>query len=104
MKPEAIEAQVARHMAGRPKPDPIEIAEDDEGRAAGLFLALDTQWSWANGPVLNGIGGQPMRTGIRYEVIPTVAAALGIAVDGEVMRDLQVMELAALKALAEARR
>jgi hypothetical protein len=102
--PAAIEAEVKRQMAERPKPEPIEIEDEDEGRAVGLFLALDTQWSWMPSAIIGGSGGLPVRSGLRYEAIPPLAAALGITVDAVVMRDLQVMETAALTALAEARR
>jgi hypothetical protein len=99
----AIEAEVGRQMAGRAAPEVTEIDEADEGRAAGLFLAMDTQWIWANAGTVAGHGGAPLRTGLRYEALPVVAAAYGLTLDGALLADLRLMEAEALKTFAEGR-
>jgi hypothetical protein len=102
------EAGIAAALANLPAPkaaDPAELDEADEGRAAALFLALDTQWHWAAAGMISGFGGGIVshRTGIRYEAIPVVAGALGIVPDAAVLADLRVMEGEALKVMAEQR-
>lgn len=104
MAPAAIEAEVAKRLADRPPPDRTELDADDEGKAAALFLALDTQWNWTSTGMVQGNGGFGMRTGLKYEVIAPTAAALGIAVDAALMIDLRSMEAEALKTFAEAAR
>lgn len=88
----------------RPEAPLIEIEEDDEGRAVRLFQGLATQWNWSTMGV-SGLGGVsvPMRTGLRYEALPVVAAAIGVVVDRQVFADLQFIEQKALSALAAAR-
>lgn len=102
------EAQIAVELAKRPVAvdtrRPVELDEDDEGRAAALFLALDTQWNWASTGTVQGNGGYGVRTGLKYEVIAPTAAALGIAVDRALLMDLRVMEAEALKTFAEDRK
>jgi hypothetical protein len=102
MPPEAVAAELAKRPVQ--VADVIELDADDEGRAAGLFYAMDTQWNWVPGGMVSGTGGFPMMTGLRYEAIPTVAAARGITVDGQVMNDLAVIEAEALRVMAEKRR
>ena len=99
----AIDAEVARQMQGRAAPDLTEIEEADEGRAAGLFLAMDTQWMWASSGTVAGHGGWGQRTGLRYEALPVVAGAHGLALDGALLADVQLMEGEALRTFAEAR-
>lgn len=41
------------------------------------------------------------RTGLRYEALPVIAGVLDITVDRQVFADLQLIEMAALAALAE---
>jgi hypothetical protein len=99
-------AGIAAALAALPAPaapDPAELDEDDEGRAAALFLALDTQWNWGAAGVIGGFGGGivSQRTGIRYEAIPVVAGALNLAVDQQLLTDLREMEGEALKVMAE---
>ena len=100
----SIEKRIALEAAQRPAADEIEIDADDEGQAVSLFLALDTQWNWTTTGVVGGNGGFGMRTGIRYEAIAPVAAALELTVNRQVMVDLREMEATALKTLAEAAR
>jgi hypothetical protein len=102
LPPEAVAAE----MAKRPiqQVDVIELDADDEGRAAGLFYAMDTQWNWVPGGMVSGTGGFPMMTGLRYEAIAATAAPLGIVVDAVVMADLRTLEAEALKVMAEKRR
>jgi hypothetical protein len=97
----SIEAEVARKPA--PPIEVVEIDEDDEGRAAALFLVLDTQWNWTSTGVVQGNGGFGVRTGLKYEVIAPTALALGVTVDRRVMLDLRELEAAALKAFSEQR-
>lgn len=96
----AIEAAIAALQA--PVADPLELAEDDEGRAVALFLALDTQWAWAATGMVQGNGGYGMRVGLKYEVIAPTAAALGLTVDRRTFLDLREMEAEALRTMAEA--
>jgi hypothetical protein len=97
----AIAAEVARRS---PEPaDTVELEADDEGIAASLFLALDTQWNWTAAPMVAGNGGFGVRTGLKYESIAPTAAALEITVDRQVMIDLKVLEAQALATFAEAR-
>lgn len=106
LPPDAIEREVAKLRANRPPAEPpFEIEEDDEGRACRLFLGLATQWNWGSMSVSTGLGGitVPMQTGLRYEALPVVAAALEIPVDRQVFADLQLIEITALAALAAAR-
>lgn len=76
----------------------------DEGRAAGLFYAMDTQWNWVPGGMVGGTGGFPMMTGLKYEAIAATAAPLGIVVDAVVMTDLRTIEAEALRVMAAKRR
>lgn len=82
-----------------------EIEEDDEGCAVRLFQGLATQWNWSTMTVAAGMGSVsvPTRTGLRYEAVAVVAGALGLVVDRQVLADLQLIEHAALAALAAAR-
>lgn len=100
----AIAAELAKRP-GAPEPErPVEIDEDDEGRAASLFLHFDTQWNFTGTATVQGNGGYSVRTGLKYEVLLQGAAALGIAVDRQLMIDLRVMEAEALKTFGEARK
>jgi hypothetical protein len=97
----AIAAEIARRA---PAPaDVVELDADDEGIAASLFLALDTQWNWTATGMVAGNGGFSVRTGLKYESIAPAAAALEISVGRQVMIDLKVMEAQALATFAEAR-
>lgn len=98
----SIEAEIARRPA--PPVDAIELDEEDEGRAAALFLRLDTQWNFTSTGMVQGNGGFSVRTGLKYEVIKDTAQLLGIVVDRQVMIDVGTMEDEALKTFAEARR
>jgi len=75
-----------------------ELDEDDEGRAVRLFQGMATQWNWS----VMGAGGiiGRMATGLRYEALPAVSAALGLAVDRQMFADLQLIEAEALSAMA----
>lgn len=102
---DAIERELAKLRQNRPAPRLIEIEEDDEGRAVRLFLGLATQWNWSAMTVSGGLGGVSvlMRTGLRYEALPVVSAAIGVAVERQTFADLQLIEQSALVALAAAR-
>lgn len=95
-------AQLAR-LAPAPA-EAVELEEDDEGRAAALFLALGTQWNFAPSGAVQGTGGFGVRVGLKYEVIEPTARLLGIATDAQLMVDLRAMEAEALTVEAEARR
>lgn len=100
----AIAIELAKRP-GAPEPDrAVELDEDDEGRAAALFLALDTQWNFAGTATVQGNGGYSVRTGLKYEVIAPTAAALDIAVDRQLMMDLRVMEAEAMNTFGEQRK
>ncbi len=75
----------------------IELEDEDEGRAARLFLGMATQWNWT----MMGAAGviASSRTGLRYEALPVVAAALGLALDRQTLADLQLIEAEALLAM-----
>lgn len=105
LPPDAIERELAKQRQNRPTARVIEIEEDDEGRAARLFEGLATQWNWGTMTVTSGLGGVsvPMRTGLRYEALPVVAGALGLAVDRQTFADLQLIEQTVLATLAAAR-
>ncbi|WP_439532027.1 hypothetical protein [Polymorphobacter sp.] len=103
MSAAAIDVEVARQLAGRPAPEVTEIDEADEGRAAGLFLAMDTQWMWASSGTVAGHGGFGQRTGLRYEALPIVATAHDLVLDQALLADVKTMEQEALKTFAEAR-
>jgi hypothetical protein len=105
LPPDAIERELAKLRQNRPAARVTEIEEDDEGRAVRLFEGLATQWNWSTMTVSNGLGGisVPMRTGLRYEALPVVAGALGLAVDRQVLADLQLIEQTALSTMAAAR-
>lgn len=104
MSEAAIAAELAKRPGAPEAERPVEIDEDDEGRAAALFLALDTQWNFAGTATVQGNGGYSVRTGLKYEVIAPTAAALDIAVDRQLMIDLRVMEAEALKTFGEQRK
>lgn len=106
MAPAAVAAAVAAELAKRPVEvaDVLELEADDEGRAAALFYAMDTQWLWTTGGTIGGTGGFPMMTGLRYEAIAPAAAPLGIIVDAVVMTDLRTLEATAIAVMAEKRR
>lgn len=67
----------------------------DEQPAVILFLSLETQWRHA------GMVG--LRTGLDYSAVEPVARLLGIAADGDLLRDLRVLEGEALRVWGEAR-
>ena len=92
----ATEANIAAELAKLPPDEParlLELGEDDEGPAIGLFCALDTQWHTA------GLAG--VRTGLNYAAIEPTARLLGIAVTPRTFLDLKIMEHEALKVQAE---
>lgn len=98
-------ASIERQVAAKAPPpaDAVELEAEDEGRAASLFLALDTQWIWTATGMVAGNGGFGVRTGINYASIAPTAAALEIVVDRQVMIDLRTLEAAAMKTFAEGR-
>jgi hypothetical protein len=102
LAPDAVAAELAKRPVQAV--DAVELDADDEGRAAAVFYAMDTQWNWVPGGMVNGTGGFPMMTGLRYEAIAAAAAPLGITVDGRVMADLRTLEAEALRVMAEKRR
>lgn len=104
MSAAAIEAELAKRPGALQPEHPVELDLDDEGRAAALFLDLETNWNWTVTGMVSGNGGVPMRTGLRYEAIPVAAGARGIALDSQVFTDLRAMEAEALKTFAEQRR
>lgn len=83
-----------RRLAGNAEsPGEIEVPPD-EVQSAQLFLVLDTQWH------RHGMTG--VRLGLMYDAIEPTARLAGIAVvTPSMFADLQVMESAALDALAE---
>ena len=82
-----------RRLAGNDEsPGEIEVPPD-EAQSAQLFLVLDTQWH------RHGMTG--VRLGMMYDAIEPTARLAGIAVTPAIFADLQVMESAALVALAE---
>lgn len=94
MAPEAIAAELDRRGLGAaPPPAAIQLDAADEGRAAVLFLALETQWR---------TGGMAAAfTGLDYAAIEPTARLAGIALDPRLFLDLRTMEHEALKAFAE---
>jgi hypothetical protein len=104
MAPADIEAAVAAQLAQRPAADVIELAADDEGRAAMLFLQMQTQWHFIPAPVVHGCGGIAIRSGLRYEALPVVAAACEVQLDGQVLADLREIEAEVMRVDAEQRR
>ncbi len=96
MPPDVIERELAKME--RPVERLIEIEDEDEGRAVRLFQGLATQWSYS---VVGAVGViSRMATGLRYEAIPVVAAALGLTVDRQMFADLQLIEAEALTVMA----
>ena len=90
---------IARELAKLPPDAParaVEMDEDDEGPAIGLFFALDTQWKTA------GMAG--IRTGLDYTAIRPAADMLGIELTPRVFLDLRLMENEQMRIDAEARR
>lgn len=75
--------------SARPR-DALVLPAKGEGRAAVLFLAMDSQWRFA------GFGE---RTGLDYGALETVArlAKIDLEPTDELLADLRVMEYAALK-------
>ncbi len=76
---------------------PIELAEDEEGRAVTVFLAMDTQWRQA------GMAG--VATGLDYNAIAATAdlAGVSLAPKPAFLRDLKILEEEALKSWSEQR-
>jgi hypothetical protein len=93
MTPEGVEAELARRGIAEAAPQLIDLAADDEGRAAALFVALETQWRTA--------GMAAVMTGIDYSAIEPTARLIGVPLDGQVFFDLRTMEAEALKVFAE---
>lgn len=92
----ASDANITAELAKLPPEPParlLEMGEDDEGPAIGLFCALDTQWLTA------GLAG--VRTGLNYGAIEPTARLLDIDVTPRTFLDLKIMEHEALKAQAE---
>lgn len=73
---------------------PLEILPEN-WPALRLFVAVETQWRRA------GMSG--LATGLDYAVLPMAARALGVALTGELLRRLKVIEAEALGAMAERR-
>lgn len=92
-------ATIARELAKlppRPAAPDLLLDEADEGRAALLFVGLETQWR------TGGIAAVP--TGLDYAAIEPTARLLGLELDGALFMDLQLMEGEALRAIAERER
>lgn len=70
--------------------EPLPLPAKGEGRAALLFIAMDSQWRFA------GFGE---RTGLDYGALDTVARLAKVEMEptDELLADLRVMEHAALK-------
>lgn len=73
------------------RPD-LELAADDEGASAALFLALGTQWRMA------GMAG--VLTGLDYAAIEPAARMLSIPLDARRFADLRLMEGEAITVMA----
>ena len=99
-------AAIDTEMAKRPvvASEPVELEEGDEGEAAALFLALDTQWNFTSTGMVQGNGGYGVRTGLKYETIAPVAAMLGLPANRQCLIDLRIMEAEALATFAVSRR
>lgn len=84
--------------AWRARVDDAEAIElpGDDAEAAGLFLALDTQWSWH--PMVGA------RIGLKYEAVPAIAGMMGIEMTPRRFADLKSMEAEALATFASSRR
>jgi hypothetical protein len=91
----ADEASIERALAQLPAPAPAPAIELDATgfEAAGLFLALSTQWRTA------GLAGA--LTGLDYGAIRPTADLLGLALTPAHFTDLRLIEAGALKASAE---
>ena len=90
--PENIERELAK-LPPAPPVRVIEMGEEDEGPAIGLFFSLDTQWKTA------GLAG--VRTGLDYNAIRPAAEMLGIELTPRIFLDLRLMEGEQLKIDAE---
>ncbi len=77
----------------------IELEDEDEGRAVRLFQGMATQWNWSVMGAAGIIGR--VATGLRYEALPAVSAALGLTVDRQIFADLQLIEAEALSAMVK---
>lgn len=87
---------MARELAKLPPPAPqqaqaLELTEEDEGRAAVLFLALGTQWKVA------GMTGVAL--GLDYAAIEPTARMLGMDMTPQIFVDLREMEREALQVM-----
>lgn len=73
------------------KPDSLEIYPEN-WEVVQLFLRLQTQWR---------ISPTGHRIGLEYQSIPPVCQAYGIEYTGELMCDLQLMELTVINESAK---
>lgn len=87
---EQIEAAVAQASAGE---DQLVLRSWREGRAARLFVAMETQWRWA---------GMGARVGLEYAMIETTARLIGVDLEPreELFAHIRVMEAEALNTWA----
>ncbi len=93
---ERYRAQRRSAIAERDGPASAEVWPDMVA-AIDLFTALSTQWRRT---LSVGLGGMVhIVEGLRYEAIPAVLAMTGIAPSPGLLRDLRVMEDAALAVL-----
>jgi hypothetical protein len=60
--------------------------------AVGLFFAMSTQWQWVGA----GLAGA-FRSGLRYEVVETVARSLDVKLVPAIFTDLRLLEQSALE-------
>jgi hypothetical protein len=59
--------------------------------SVAVFMAAGTQWNWT------GAGFSAFQTGLKYEVLPIIAAGLKVELTPSVFGDIRVMELVALR-------
>lgn len=87
--PEWMQARLAGTAEN---PGEVEVAPD-EADAVALFVAMGTQWH------RHGMTGE--RLGLMYDAVEPTARLASIPIGPAMFGDLQIMEAAALAALAE---
>jgi hypothetical protein len=93
-RPDLAEELEAKRQTETERENTIEV-EPENVNAVRVFLAMRTQWQRI--AIGGGLKSALMLTGLRYEVLPVLAGALGITIGECELHALQIMEREAIR-------
>ena len=93
-RPDLAEELEAKRETESQRENVVEV-EPENVNAVRLFQSMQTQWNRIG--LAAGFKAAIMRIGLRYEALPVVAAALGVAVGEHELQALQIMESEAIR-------